>query len=118
MSASKVSSFKMPFYDPSKEEVKDMVRKEGSFEINDLETHGFDLSHSIEDRSSLQSHRVKAGQREASCIRAVTETMLVAHFGDAINIDTLFNKYALHVSQHASCRLKTTVSLVVSLIRK
>uniref|UniRef100_A0A1J3JM69 Salicylate/benzoate carboxyl methyltransferase n=1 Tax=Noccaea caerulescens TaxID=107243 RepID=A0A1J3JM69_NOCCA len=117
VSASKVSSFKMPFYDPSEEEVKDMVRKEGSFEINDLETHGFDLSHSIEDCSSLQSHRVKAGQREASCIRAVTETMLVAHFGDAI-IDTLFNKYALHVSQHASCRLKTTVSLVVSLIRK
>ncbi|KAL1197195.1 Salicylate/benzoate carboxyl methyltransferase [Cardamine amara subsp. amara] len=100
LSASKVSSFKMPFYDPSEEEVKEIIRKEGSFQINDLETHGFDLGHSKED-GSLQAHRVKAGQKEASCIRAVTETMLVAHFGDAI-IDTLFNKYAYHVAQHAS----------------
>lgn len=117
LSESKVSSFKMPFYDPSIEEVTDLVRKEGSFEINDLETHGFDLGHSVEN-CSLQSYGVKAGQKEASCIRAVTETMLVAHFGDDINIDTLFNKYALRVSQHASCRIKTSVSLVVSLIRK
>ncbi|KAJ0243920.1 hypothetical protein HA466_0199030 [Hirschfeldia incana] len=55
LSASKVSSFKMPFYDPNKEEVTDLIRKEGSFEINDLETHGFDLGHSVEDRS-LQSY--------------------------------------------------------------
>ncbi|ESQ40350.1 hypothetical protein EUTSA_v10013754mg [Eutrema salsugineum] len=116
VSASKVNTFKMPFYDPTKEEVTDLIRKEGSFQINDLETHGFDLGHSIED-CSLQPHRVKSGQKEASCIRAVTETMLVAHFGDAINIDTLFNKYAFHVSQHATCTVKTTVTLVVSLIR-
>ncbi|CAH8379794.1 unnamed protein product [Eruca vesicaria subsp. sativa] len=118
LSASKVSSFKMPFYDPSKEEVTDLIRKEGSFKINDLETHGFDLGHSVVEDCSLQSHGVKAGQKEASCIRAVTETMLVAHFGDDINIDTLFNKYACRVSQHASCRIKTSVSLVVSLVRK
>ncbi|CAH2074177.1 unnamed protein product [Thlaspi arvense] len=117
VSASKVNSFNMPFYDPNEEEVKEIIRNEGSFQINDLETHVFDLGHSNEERS-LQSHRVKAGQKEASCIRAVTETMLVAHFGDAIDIDALFEKYAHHVSQHASCRNKTSVTLIVSLIRK
>ncbi|KAH0896948.1 hypothetical protein HID58_046516 [Brassica napus] len=115
LSASKVNSFKIPFYDPTKEEVKEIIREEGSFQINDLETHGFDLGHSYEDCVS-QSGR--EGQKEAGCIRAVTESMLVAHFGDSINIDTLFSKYAHHASQHASCKIKTTVTLVVSLIRK
>ncbi|CAH2070213.1 unnamed protein product [Thlaspi arvense] len=114
LSASKVNSFKIPFYDPNEEELKEIIRKEGSFQINDVETHGFDLGHSNED-CSLQSLR---GHKEAGCIRAVTETMLVAHFGDSINIDTLFSKYAHHVSQHTSCNIKTTVTLVVSLIRK
>ncbi|KAG2262532.1 hypothetical protein Bca52824_069611 [Brassica carinata] len=117
VSASKVSSFKVPFYDPNGDEVKELVRNEGSFMVNDLETHLFDLGLSNEDYGS-QSDRAKAGEKEANCIRAVTETMLVAHFGDAINIDTLFEKYAHHVSLHASCKNKTSVSLVVSLIRK
>lgn len=110
-----MNSFKIPFYDPTKEEVQEIIREEGSFQINDLETHGFDLGHSYEDCISQSS---REGQKEAGCIRAVTESMLVAHFGDSINIDTLFNKYAHHASQHASCKIKTTVTLVVSLIRK
>ncbi|KAG2262534.1 hypothetical protein Bca52824_069613 [Brassica carinata] len=117
VSASKVNSFKMPFYDPTKEEVKEIIRNEGSFQINDLETHAFDLGHSKEE-SSLQSCRAKPGEKEANCIRAALETILVAHFGDAINMDTLFAKYAHHVSQHASCTNKTSVTLVVSLVRK
>ncbi|CAF2036232.1 unnamed protein product [Brassica napus] len=117
VSASKVSSFKVPFYDPNGDEVKELIRNEGSFMVNDLETHIFDLGLSNEEYG-LQSDRAKAGEKEANCIRAVTETMLVAHFGDAINIATLFEKYAHHVSQHASCKNKTSVSLVVSLIRK
>ncbi|XP_048623257.1 salicylate/benzoate carboxyl methyltransferase-like isoform X2 [Brassica napus] len=117
VSASKVNSFKVPFYDPNEEEVKEIIRNEGSFMVNDLEPHVFDLGLSKEEYG-LQSDRGKAGEKEANCIRAVTEMMLVSHFGDAINIDTLFEKYAHHVSQHASCKNKTSVSLVVSLIRK
>ncbi|CAH8373513.1 unnamed protein product [Eruca vesicaria subsp. sativa] len=112
LSASKVNSFKIPFYDPTEEELKEIIREEGSFQIHELETHGFDLGHSNEDCIS------QAGQKEAGCIRAVTESMLVAHFKDSINIDALFSKYAHHVSQHASCKIKTTVTLAVSLIRR
>ncbi|CAN6875031.1 unnamed protein product, partial [Brassica oleracea] len=117
VSASTVNSFNMPFYDPTEEEVKEIIRNEASFQINDLETHAFDLGHSKEE-SSLQSCRAKSGEKEANCIRAATETMLVAHFRDAINIDTLFAKYAHHVSQHASCINKTSITLVASLVRK
>ncbi|XP_010465504.1 PREDICTED: salicylate/benzoate carboxyl methyltransferase-like isoform X1 [Camelina sativa] len=118
VSASKVGPFNMPFYDPSKEEAIEMIRKEGSFEINDLEIHGFDLHQSNYDEDyKLHSQKSKAGEKEAKCIRAVSESLLVAHFGVDV-MDTLFNKFAYHVSQHTSCTNKTTVSLVVSLIRK
>ncbi|CAF1986422.1 unnamed protein product [Brassica napus] len=112
MSASKVESLNMPFYDPSKEEVKEVIQNEGSFEINDLEIHGFDLG-----QSSGNNEEGGAGEKEAKCIRAVSESMLVAHFGDDI-IDALFNKFAYHASQHAGCACETTVTLVVSLNRE
>ncbi|XP_019097984.1 PREDICTED: salicylate/benzoate carboxyl methyltransferase-like [Camelina sativa] len=113
VSASKVNSFYIPFYDPNEKEVKEMVKKEGSFELKDLETHGYDLGHCNQD----ETKRSKSGENEANYIRAVSEPLLVAHFGDAI-INILFNKFAHHVSQHASCKNKTTVSIVVSLTRK
>ncbi|CAN6866980.1 unnamed protein product, partial [Brassica oleracea] len=46
VSASKVSSFKVPFYDPNGEEY---IEDEGSFMVNDLETHIFDLGLSNEE---------------------------------------------------------------------
>ncbi|KAG2305870.1 hypothetical protein Bca52824_025618 [Brassica carinata] len=114
VSNSKLEAFNMPFYDPNEQELKEMIRNEGSFEINDLEKHGFDLGHSNEEEH--HNYGV-AGYNEAKTIRAVTEPMLVAHFGEDI-IDTLFDKYARHVSQHASCTNKTSVTLVVALIKK
>lgn len=101
----------MPFYDPNVQELKEVIRNESSFEINELETHGFDLGHSNCD------YYYKAGYNEANCIRAVSEPMLVAHFGEDI-IDILFDKYAQHVAQHANCKNKTSVSLVISLTKK
>jgi len=101
----------MPFYDPNVQELKEVIQKEGSFEINELESHGFDLDHYYEEDD------FEAGRNEANGIRAVSEPMLIAHFGEEI-IDTLFDKYAYHVTQHANCRNETTVSLVVSLTKK
>lgn len=96
--------------------MKEIIQKEGSFEINDLEIHRFDLGQSNHN-DDCNLERSKAGEKEAKCIRAVSESMLVAHFGDDI-IDALFDKFAYHASQHANCMKKTTVTLVVSLIRK
>ncbi|CAN8314117.1 unnamed protein product [Cochlearia groenlandica] len=118
LSSSKVDSFNVPFYDPSKEEVKEIIEIEGSFAINDFESYGFDLGHSNNDEDvMLHSYKSKTGLKEAKCIRAVSESMLVAHFGDEI-IDQLFNKFAYHFSEHGSCMNKTMITLVVSLIRK
>ncbi|CAA7016104.1 unnamed protein product [Microthlaspi erraticum] len=113
VSESKMESFNMPFYDPNEQELEEVIRNEGSFEINDFETHGFDLGHSTRDDYDEE----EAGYNEANCIRAVSEPMLVAHFGEDI-IDALFDKYAHHVTKHASCRNKTSVTLVISLTKK
>lgn len=107
-----MESFNMPFYDPNEQELEEVIRNEGSFEINDFETYGFDLGH-----STCDGEEEEAGYNEASCIRAVSEPMLAAHFGEDI-IDTLFDKYAHHVTKHASCRNKTSVTLVISLTKK
>lgn len=115
VSESKLDAFNMPFYDPNEQELKEVIRNEGSFEINDLETHGFDLGHSNCDDEEEDEY--EAGHNEANCIRAVSEPMLVAHFGEDI-IDILFDKYAHHVTQHSNCMNKTTVTLVVSLTKK
>ncbi|WZZ92269.1 hypothetical protein YC2023_120848 [Brassica napus] len=58
-----VSSFKMPFYDPTEEEVKKVIRNEGSFMINDLETHAFDFGHSNKESSS-QSYKANFVQKK------------------------------------------------------
>ncbi|CAN8237302.1 unnamed protein product [Cochlearia groenlandica] len=118
LNESKVNSFKIPFYDPNEEELKYIIGKEGSFEIIDLETYGFDLRYNNEDCGNLQTNKATSGHKEASCVRAVTETILIAHFGNDFNMDTYFNKYAHHVSQHACCVNKTSLTLVVSLVRK
>ncbi|XP_010547455.1 PREDICTED: salicylate/benzoate carboxyl methyltransferase-like [Tarenaya hassleriana] len=111
-----VDSFNMPFYDPDEGEVKEIIRNEGSFEIDELETHEYNLGDS-RDEGDYMLGRYKSGEREANYIRAVSEPMLVAHFGPDIT-DTLFTKYAHHVSRHSDCLHKSTVNLVVSLIKK
>ncbi|KAG2239295.1 hypothetical protein Bca52824_090155 [Brassica carinata] len=118
---SDVDSFNLPFYDAGEEEVREVVQREGSFKINDIETH----EHLVPYKYSEEDHddetcRLKFGEMMASRKRSITEPMLVAHFGDAI-IDRLFEKYAQNAARYyivsRSCN-KTTVNFVVSLTRK
>ncbi|KAH0881106.1 hypothetical protein HID58_068500, partial [Brassica napus] len=82
VSKPKLDAFNMPFYDPNEQELKEVIQNEGSFEINDLETHGFDLGHSNCDNN--EEYNYEAGYNEAKSIRAVTEPMLIAHFGEDV----------------------------------
>ena len=53
----------MPFYDPTEEEVKKIIRNEGSFMINDLETHALNFGHSNKESSS-QSYKANFVQKK------------------------------------------------------
>uniref|UniRef100_A0A1J3HUL4 Salicylate/benzoate carboxyl methyltransferase n=1 Tax=Noccaea caerulescens TaxID=107243 RepID=A0A1J3HUL4_NOCCA len=118
---SEVDAFNMPFYDPNEGEVKEVVEREGSFEINMIETlefvNHFPTSENVVDESSDQ---FKHWQKIANGVRCITESILVPHFGEAI-MDRLFHRYAVHAAKHFTVSIRpptTSVNLVVSLTRK
>ncbi|KAK8619908.1 hypothetical protein V6N13_066405 [Hibiscus sabdariffa] len=99
---SDVDSFNKSFYYPCKEEVREIIEKEGSFVLDKIET--FEMNWDFED-DDCNKHFVfeksKSGQNVADCIRAITESVLANHFGDII-IDELFTRYAQHISPDAA----------------
>ncbi|KAL5766426.1 hypothetical protein ACOSP7_017043 [Xanthoceras sorbifolium] len=116
--AAKVDSFDIPCYYPCEEEVRDVVEKEGSFNLNKLEI--FEVNWDPSDDPSNKEfvfNKYRSGKIFANCIRAVTEPLLLAcHFGKSI-IDTLFNRYANHVAQHLAVEKTKFVNIVVSMTK-
>ncbi|KAL5752617.1 hypothetical protein ACOSQ2_023124 [Xanthoceras sorbifolium] len=94
--AAKVDSFDIPYYTPSEEEVREIVEKEGSFNLDKLEI--FEENWDPSDDPSNKEfvfNKYRSGKNVANCIRAATEPMLLAsHFGERI-IDTLFNSFPI-----------------------
>ncbi|CAH9105690.1 unnamed protein product [Cuscuta europaea] len=81
----KVDSYDVHFYAPSKEEVEDAVKREGSFALEKLEM--FETEKEVGDVGKMSY-----GRRVAMAVRAVQESMLTHHFGEAI-LETLFEEY-------------------------
>lgn len=73
----------MHFYAPSKNEIEDEVRKEGSFELDRLEM--FEIERDEKDEESY-------GAAVARTVRAIQESMISDHFGPRI-LDNLFEIY-------------------------
>ncbi|KAE8705007.1 homeobox-leucine zipper protein HAT5-like [Hibiscus syriacus] len=86
----KLECYDVHFYAASRNEIEDEVRREGSFELERMEM--------LEIKK-----QVKGGDGYstgvAMTVRAIQESMLYHHFGDGINLDTLFNNYAKMVDQ-------------------
>ncbi|EOA19144.1 hypothetical protein CARUB_v10007816mg [Capsella rubella] len=121
---SDVESFNLPYYNPDESELKEVIKNEGSFGINNFETiFGLLFSnktgHSeVKDEDVDQSSRSEVAKKRANMVRSIIEPFLVAHFGDAI-IDQLFEKYTHHACRrYDTLRNKPTVNFFVSLIRK
>ncbi|KAI7746300.1 hypothetical protein M8C21_014843, partial [Ambrosia artemisiifolia] len=79
----KVDEYDSHFYAPSRNEIEDEVKKEGSFEIDRFEM--FELEHYA---GPYMSH----GTAVAKSIRAIQESMISQHFGEEI-LDKLFEDY-------------------------
>lgn len=122
---SDLESFNLPYYNPDESEVKEVIKNEGSFEINHFETiFGLLFSYKTgqsevkDDDDVDQSSRFEVVKKRANMTRSIIEPMLVAHFGDAI-MDRLFDKYTYHADQrYDTLRNKPTVNFFVSLTRK
>ena len=79
----KVDTYNVPFYAPSAKEIEDEVHREGSFVIDCIQAYEL----------STRTGDPKEDARIISmAIRAIQESMISHHFGEAI-IDTLFQIY-------------------------
>ncbi|KAG6384963.1 hypothetical protein SASPL_153786 [Salvia splendens] len=99
----KLESYEVHFYAPSKEELEDEVRKEGSFRMEMVEM--FEMM-----RADVSG---SYGTVVAKAVRCVQESMLGHHFGEGI-LDKLFHHYASLIDQEsAKCDVKSTTALLL-----
>ncbi|XP_057469069.1 probable jasmonic acid carboxyl methyltransferase 2 [Actinidia eriantha] len=118
----KIDSFNVPYYAPCPEELKSVVKTEGSFVVDRLETFEIDwdggvLSNSISEARKTDLETFSSGQRVAKTIRAVVEPMLESHFGKQI-MDDLFYRYSAIVDDYLSENRTKYIILVVSFTKK
>ncbi|KAL4387145.1 hypothetical protein GQ457_09G025590 [Hibiscus cannabinus] len=84
----------------AREEMAEIVEREGSFEINNLQIY------------------MQMGKNIANTIRAVIEPMICSHFGEAVS-ERLFIRLATNVAEALSNgMLRKRVNIVVSLTKK
>ncbi|KAG8480793.1 hypothetical protein CXB51_025518 [Gossypium anomalum] len=109
-----VDSFNIPLYAPCKEEVAEIVEREGSFEIKELQVFVVDTDpQNRDDKKDLDfNFCTQMGKNYANTMRAVLESIL--HFGDVI-LDELFKRFATNAADPLrSSMLQKKVNIVVS----
>ncbi|GLT39169.1 hypothetical protein SLA2020_133750 [Shorea laevis] len=102
----KLDSFEVHFYAASKGEIEDEVRKEGSFELERMEM--FEIER---DEVKAESY----GRTVAKAVRAIQESMLCNHFGEGINLETLFDIYGRMVDEEIAKEEIKPITLVILL---
>ncbi|WVZ73883.1 hypothetical protein U9M48_022140 [Paspalum notatum var. saurae] len=108
----KLDSFNLPFYAPSVDEVRDVIKQSEVFDINHIELFESNWDpHDDLDDSDFMLDSVQSGVNVAQSIRAVIEPLIVCHFGEHI-LDDLFEMYAQNVAVHLQ-KVKTKYPVIV-----
>ncbi|KAL5063770.1 hypothetical protein RYX36_025507 [Vicia faba] len=118
----KLDTFNIPNYYPSPSEVKLEVLKEGSFAINKLEIsevnwNAVDHWEALDIESEISKSFKDDGYNMAQCMRAVTEPLLVCHFGDSV-IEEIFERYKNILTDRMPKERTKFTNLTLSLTRK
>ncbi|KAH9606447.1 hypothetical protein KSS87_002845 [Heliosperma pusillum] len=85
----KLNTYDVHFYAPSKEEIQEEVRKEGSFKMARFEMF------------EIERNEENYGVVVARTVRAIQESMISHHFGEEI-LDDLFDAYAQLIDEEMS----------------
>ncbi|KAK7407442.1 hypothetical protein VNO78_09374 [Psophocarpus tetragonolobus] len=102
----KLDSYDVHFYAPSREEIEDEVRKEGSMKLERLEMFEVDKG----EQGISESY----GTQVAVAVRAIQESMISHHFGERI-LDNLFENYARLVDEEMAKEDIRPISFVLVL---
>ncbi|XP_062102447.1 probable methyltransferase TCM_000336 [Humulus lupulus] len=102
----KVDSYDVHFYAPSKDEIEEQVRREGSFELTLFDM--FEIERNNNDIN--ESH----GMTIAMTVRAIQESMISQHFGEGI-LDSFFEIYARLIDEEIAKEDIRPITFVVVL---
>lgn len=103
----KVDEYDFHFYAPSREELEDEVKKEGSFEMELIDM--FETERSSEADMSY-------GTALARTVRAIHESMISHHFGEEI-LEELFETYGKLIDEEMSVEDIKPISVITVLKR-
>ncbi|WOL12343.1 anthranilate O-methyltransferase 3 [Canna indica] len=113
----KVDNFNVPCFGASMDEVKSVILSEGLFDLE--EAHIFQSNWDPFDDSDddLVLDYVVSGNNTVKCLRAVLEPLIANHFGDALQLDDLFSRYAKNIADHL-LKEKTKYTVFVVALKK
>ncbi|XP_010278173.1 PREDICTED: salicylate carboxymethyltransferase-like [Nelumbo nucifera] len=112
----KVNTFNMPIYAPSPREMKSVIEREGSFDIDRLEA--FEINWKQEDNlGDNETNKLRDAQNIARYLRAVVEPLLANHFGEAL-MDKLFCRLREILADRMLKEDAKLVTVIVSLTRR
>ncbi|KAM7273400.1 hypothetical protein ACFE04_028064 [Oxalis oulophora] len=113
-----IDSFNVPIYTPHEEEVREIVKMEGSFTIEKLEM--FQMNCDPRDdvnNTSFIFNETEVGNNVANYIRAGLEPILARHFGASV-MDNLFAKYAKLLGENWCFEKAKNTTIVLSLRKR
>ncbi|KAJ4826466.1 hypothetical protein Tsubulata_019433 [Turnera subulata] len=114
----KLDSFNIPSYSPSAQYVRQLIQREGSFDIARLEEIDIMWDANIEDgNQDLVFDKWARGKYVSTFIRAITESILASQFGSAV-MDDLFNRLSLKCTNYLEEGMALCHTLVISMIMK
>lgn len=101
----KLDDYDVHFYAPSKEELEEEVRSEGSFQMEQLEMYEIEKD---------VANDVSYGSAVAMTVRAIQESMISHHFGEGI-VDGLFEHYGRMVDKEMAIQDIRPITFIVVL---
>nr|GEY93996.1 benzoate carboxyl methyltransferase-like [Tanacetum cinerariifolium] len=96
---SDIDSFNIPYYTPYEDEVRDVIKKEGSFLLDNLYSFALDWEPYNGGNAKMDvADRPIRGKNTAKLIRAVMEPMMATHFGNSIMDMSYSNSVNRHLN--------------------
>ncbi|OEL27899.1 Anthranilate O-methyltransferase 1 [Dichanthelium oligosanthes] len=99
MDQEKLTSFNIPFYAPSMDEVKAMIKQTELFDIEHVGLFESNWDPQDDSSSDMVLNCASSGENVSKCIRAVIGPLIMDHFSEAI-LDELFLVYASIIGKH------------------
>ncbi|KAJ4838301.1 hypothetical protein Tsubulata_040410 [Turnera subulata] len=114
----KLDSYNIPSHKPSAQEVRQLIQREGTFNITRFEEEEVSWDANIEDgNEELVFDKWARGKFVSNYMRAVTESMLTSHFGSAI-MDGLFDRASSKYANYLEKGIGLFHNLVITLVKK